>query len=232
MRQSRNGFTPTSEPAARLAPEKAHSFRNALVLGLALVLFTGCISYRRYLVPEIGAPSPPVAGTPRGHLTYQLLRAYQVLSDGMLVGSSGAPVPIQENGESLRLARALDESGYFHSFAAAPRGGDLHLKAELVISVPEYDSWNDLNTFSFRLFPLWRPEFYDLRVKARWGEGESRSYRLHDELVVLHWTPLILVAPFFGFRESARRVETNLYRTVIQMMVEDGVLPLSSPGER
>ena len=34
LRHSRNAFTPTSEPAARLAPEQAHSSRNALVLGL------------------------------------------------------------------------------------------------------------------------------------------------------------------------------------------------------
>ncbi len=201
------------------------------LMGLTLmVLASGCMSYRLHRVKDLG-PLPKVAeGTSKVHATYQALRVYQVLSDGLLIGTSGPPTPALQTGEDLRLARVLDECGYFYSFVAAPAGGDLHLTVELVISVPEYNSWNDLNFFSVRLIPMWRTETYDLKVEARRRDGVTRTYQLRDQLRVVHWMPLLFAAPFAGFQKPAHKMEENLYRAVVRKLVDDGMLPVQAPG--
>jgi hypothetical protein len=197
----------------------AHLPRVALA-GLLCLGLTGCMSYRLELLPPVAdlpAPSPPEQ---RVTTSYSMLTLAG--SDYQFTNTETQPWGKRSAGNDL--AGVLTATGLFRSVEAAGENvtADLHL--DCVLTVRANDIVLVAATITLFVIPTWRTTTYELTVEARRMDGTWKRYTLVDATRDIHWLPMLLVMSFRPWGEAYAEVRTNLYRTLVQRLHEDGML--------
>jgi hypothetical protein len=189
----------------------------AYLIGMSLLLFTGCASFPRNHLPSVGNLPRLTESTNKPSASYSF--------------SSGVDLfRKQEHQENVRkqledeFVCVLRESGHFASLAPGDQG-DMNIEVRLVNSgtpaamIPAF-----ITGLSLYTIPSWATDTYTITAKVRAIDGKMYTYELEDSMTTVQWLPMIVVAPFKNMVSVSKEVRRNIWRNLILKMQEDGVL--------
>lgn len=190
--------------------------------GCVMVVFTmtmtGCASFKRHQLPEVGSLPSLQNGTTRPNASYEFSSGIEVF------GKQEHPEKIRAQLEREFLD-VLNESGYF---AVLTKGdnGEMRIKIRLVNSGnPAVILPGFITGFSLFTIPSWATDKFTASVKVTTSDSKEYAYELCDCMTTVMWLPMIVVAPFKNIITVPREVRKNIWKNLLLRMQQDGVLP-------
>ena len=190
-----------------------------LIILAACALLTGCASFKRHNLPEIGDLPSPVPGADKPTATYEFS------SEVDLMGKR----PHRENIRSIldaEFVEVLRESGYFATIEKGTDGKKLAINVHLVNSgnptamVPAV-----ITGLSLYTIPSWATDKFEILCKVKSANGKQYEYTLEDSSTLVQWLPMALAFPFNMPNKVPVEVRKNIYKNLIIKMQKDGLLP-------
>ena len=204
---------------------------NRHVVTMAFLMFaslwiTGCASFSRQRLVEVGTIQPPADATLAAKATYRFTSGVD-----MGVGPRQDHAPNVRQQLEKEFVDFLTTSGYFASLVPG-QNGDIQLEADLV-------NYGDaiaaalagaIGGLSLCTIPCWATDNYRLKVKVVTAQGKTGVYLLDDAMTTVIWLPMIVVMPFKFPIGVSNEVRTNMYKHLILRMQQDGFLPPAKPA--
>ena len=192
-------------------------------LALMLVVGTGCASFSRHRLPEVGELAPPADAARAVSASYEFQWRTAVGSAGQL------PEQFRQQVEK-EFTDTLKESGYFMPLRSG-KGESVHIDA----LVENYGNMGAaiaagvVGGLSLTTIPVWATDGYRAKITVTAQEGAPKLYALDDAVTTVIWLPLIVATPFAGPGRVSEHARKNMYKTLIQKMQLDGILPPARP---
>ena len=192
----------------------------SILAGLSL-LATSCATFPNNRLPKVADQAP--ANVKKVPVTYTMKAGHN------LTGSRTDFAATQVQQIQKPLVATLEESGRFSSVKEG-KGGSVHLDVDMLNhgNAAGAAISGFITGFSLFTIPGFATDNYKLTATARTSSGKSRQYVLDDGATTVFWLPMIVATPFSFPTTVIPKVQKNMYRTLIQNMERDGILPKAS----
>ena len=188
-------------------------------LAVIVVMGTGCASFSKHRLPEVGKLAPPAEPARPVNSSYQF--KFRVAVGPIAELPPGAQEKLEKE-----FTDTLNESGYFSPLQPG-KGGNVHLDAQM----ENYGNFGVaimigiIGGLSLTTIPVWASDGYRAKVIVTTGDGKTKEYLLDDAMTTVIWLPLIVATPFAHPVKVSEQVRKNIYKTLILKMQTDGLLP-------
>ncbi len=193
-------------------------FNFVYLVGISLLLFTGCASFPGNNLPNVGKLPPLTESTNKPSASY----SFSSWVD--LFGKKEHQENIRKQLEDEFLS-VLRESRHFASLTPNDQG-EINIEVRLVnsgnpaVMIPAF-----ITGLSLYTIPSWATDTYTITAKVKAIDGKIHTYNLKDSMTTVQWLPMIVVAPFKNMVSVSKEVRRNIWKNLILKMQEDGVLP-------
>ena len=189
---------------------------------ISMIVGAGCVTIHRDRLVHIVQPAPPADSARAINGTY---RYYYFAS----WADTQTPQSTLEYFEE-EFVDALNESGYFNTLRPGD-GDDVHIDARVEAYVGGAGQAAALvGAWSLGTIPVWITTEYRAKFVVRTKDGVTRDYALDDAFTDFVWLPFIVVTPFYSPSKVMKHVLNNIYKTLIQKMQIEEILPPAKTG--
>ncbi len=191
------------------------------ILSVLVVMGTGCTSFPRHRLPEIGQLAPPADPSKLVEASYTCTSGAEIYKGQRQEFQPQAKQQIEQV-----FIDTLKEAGYFTAVRPG-QGGGIQLDADLLNygSRGAATAAGIIGGLSLTAIPCWATDNYKLKVIVTTSQGIKKEYILDDAATTVIWLPLIVATPFRDTEKVAPDVWKNMYKTLILKMQKDGILP-------
>ncbi|MBI4839440.1 MAG: hypothetical protein HY806_09955 [Nitrospirae bacterium] len=199
------------------------SFINLAVLFIAVLISTGCATFRGNEVPRAEMPKAPNGqDKPAVHLDVAVYKLYTDLG--------ALPSKTTDKRFNSMVKYVTTESSIFGKYTFDSS------TAKKIDYTLQIDFTRTSNRFAARIgkfftgitlgiIPTWANYKYHLTAKVLNSEGNAiKSYTLDDHATRVHHLAMFFIGPFFRYSKISETVEVNMLKNLYQQIISDNIL--------